>query len=88
MSAQWLSFGLHNYQAELYPTVHRARRLDLFTPGVDWSGILTPFFIAFFLWISVPRCIAFVAGCMAVVILSVATLGPRTKLLEVEAIAQ
>jgi hypothetical protein len=30
---------------------------------------------------------SFVAGCMAIVILSVATLGPRTNRLEVEAIA-
>jgi putative MFS transporter len=52
------------------------------------SGILTPFFIAFFLRDFGPTGVfAFVAVCMAIVILSVATLGPRTNRLEVEAIA-
>ena len=35
----------------------------------------------------VPGVFAFVAVCMAIVIVAVATLGPRTRLLEVEAIA-
>jgi putative MFS transporter len=52
------------------------------------SGILTPFFIAFFLRDFGPTGVfLFVAGCMAVVILSVGTLGPATRRLEVEAIA-
>ncbi len=89
MSAQWLSFGLHNYQAELYPTRIRARGVGFVYSWSRLSGILTPFFIAFFLRDFGPNGVfAFVAGCMAVVILSVATLGPRTNLLEVEAIAQ
>jgi putative MFS transporter len=89
MAAQWLSFGLHNYQAELYPTRIRARGVGFVYSWSRLSGILTPFFIAFFLRDFGPNGVfAFVAGCMAVVILSVATLGPRTNLLEVEAIAQ
>ncbi len=88
MSAQWLSFGLHNYQAELYPTRIRARGVGFVYSWSRLSGILTPFFIAFFLRDFGPTGVfAFVAVCMAIVIVSVATLGPRTNRLEVEAIA-
>ena len=88
MAAQWLSYGLHNYQAELYPTRIRARGVGFVYSWSRLSGILTPFFIAFFLrYFGANGVFGFVAVCMAVVILSVATLGPRTKLREVEAIA-
>jgi putative MFS transporter len=88
MSAQWLSFGLHNYQAELYPTRIRARGVGFVYSWSRLSGILTPFFIAFFLRDFGPTGVfAFVAVCMAIVIVSVATLGPRTNRMEVEAIA-
>ena len=73
MSAQWLSFGLHNYQAELYPTRIRARGVGFVYSWSRLSGILTPFFIAFFLRDFGPTGVfVFVAVCMAVVILSVA----------------
>ncbi len=88
MSAQWLSYGLHNYQAELYPTRIRARGVGFVYSWSRLSGILTPFFIAFFLRdFGANGVFAFVAVCMAIVILSVSVLGPRTRLLEVEAIA-
>ena len=88
MSAQWLSYGLHNYQAELYPTRIRARGVGFVYSWSRLSGILTPFFIAFFLRdFGATGVFLFVAACMAIVILSVGTLGPRTRLLEVEAIA-
>ena len=88
MAAQWLSYGLHNYQAELYPTRIRARAVGFVYSWSRLSGILTPFFIAFFLRdFGVSGVFGFVAVCMAIVILSVALLGPRTNLLEVEAIA-
>ncbi len=88
MSAQWLSYSLHNYQAELYPTRIRARGVGFVYSWSRLSGILTPFFIAFFLRDFGPTGVfLFVAACMGVVILSVATLGPRTRRLEVEAIA-
>ncbi len=88
MSTQWLSYGLHSYQAELYPTRIRARGVGFVYSWSRLSGIVTPFFIAFFLReFGVPGVFAFVAACMAVVIISVAALGPRTRMLEVEAIA-
>jgi putative MFS transporter len=88
MATAWLSFGLHNYQAELYPTRIRARGVGFVYSWSRLSGILTPFFVAFFLRsFGVPGVFAFVAFCMAVVVISVAALGPRTRMLEVEAIA-
>lgn len=88
MSAQWLSYALHNYQAELYPTRIRARAVGFVYSWSRLSGILTPFFIAFFLRdFGAMGVFGFVAVCMAIVILSVAVLGPPTNRLEVEAIA-
>jgi putative MFS transporter len=88
MSTQWLSYALHNYQSELYPTRIRARGIGFVYSWSRLSGILTPFFVAFFLRdFGATGVFIFVAGCMAVVIVSVAALGPRTKRLEVEAIA-
>lgn len=88
MSTQWLSYALHNYQAELYPTRIRARGIGFVYSWSRLSGILTPFFVAFFLRDFGPTGVfAFVAGCMAMVIVSVAILGPRTNRLELEAIA-
>jgi putative MFS transporter len=88
MAAQWLSYGLHNYQAELYPTRIRARGVGFVYSWSRLSGILTPFFIAFFLRdFGATGVFTFVAICMGIVILSVSILGPRTNLMEVEAIA-
>src|ERR1700733_11199746 len=88
MSTQWLSFGLHNYQAELYPTRIRARGVGFVYSWSRLSGILTPFLVAFFLRdFGATGVFVFVAACMAVVMLSVGLLGPRTRMLEVEAIA-
>ena len=89
VSTQWLSYALHNYQAELYPTRIRARGIGFVYSWSRLSGILTPFFVAFFLRdFGVPGVFAFVAASMAVVIISVAGLGPRTIKLELEAIAR
>jgi len=87
-STQWLAYALHNYQAELYPTRIRARAVGFVYSWSRLSGILTPFFVAFFLrnW-GATGVFAFVAFCMAVVILLVLTLGPRTTTLQLEAIA-
>jgi putative MFS transporter len=89
MSTQWLSYGLHSYQSELYPTRIRARGIGFVYSWSRLSGILTPFFVAFFLRdFGATGVFAFVAFCMAVVIISVAALGPRTRKLQLEAIAQ
>jgi MFS transporter, putative metabolite:H+ symporter len=88
MSTGWLAYSLHNYQAELYPTRIRARAVGFVYSWSRLSGILVGFMVAFFLRnFGVTGVFVFVAACMAVVILSVAALGPRTNRLELEAIA-
>lgn len=88
-STGWLAYSLHNYQAELYPTRIRARAVGFVYSWSRLSGILVGFMVAFFLrHFGVPGVFAFVAFCMAVVIVSVALLGPRTNNLELEAIAR
>lgn len=88
MSTQWMAYGLHNYQAELYPTRIRARAVGFVYSWSRLAGVVTPFFVAYFLRIGgVPGVFAFVAASLAVVIISVAAMGPRTVNLELEAIA-
>ncbi len=88
MSTSWLAYSLHNYQSELFPTRIRARAVGFVYSWSRLSGILTGFFVAFFLrHFGVPGVFLFVAASMAVVIISVAGLGPRTNNLELEAIA-
>lgn len=88
MATAWLSIALHNYQSELYPTRIRARGVGFVYSWSRLSGILTPFFVAYFLRLyGVPGVFAFVTLCMVIVVIAVATLGPRTTRLEVEAIA-
>jgi putative MFS transporter len=88
MSTQWLSYALHNYQAELYPTRIRARGIGFVYSWSRLSGILTPFLIAFFLRdFGVLGVFTFVSACMAVVIIAVGGWGPRTRKLELEVIA-
>ncbi|MGH7031304.1 MAG: MFS transporter [Stellaceae bacterium] len=88
MTTAWLAYSLHNYQAELYPTRIRARAVGFVYSWSRLSGILVGFMVAFFLrHYGVTGVFVFVASCMAVVVISVAALGPRTNNLELEAIA-
>ncbi|MBO0737002.1 MAG: MFS transporter [Alphaproteobacteria bacterium] len=88
MSTGWLAYSLHNYQAELYPTRIRARAVGFVYSWSRLSGILVGFMVGFFLrQFGVPGVFVFVAACMLVVIVTVAAIGPRTKGLELEAIA-
>jgi putative MFS transporter len=88
MVTAWLSYALHSYMPELYPTRIRARGVGFVYSWSRFSGILTPFFVAFFLArFGVYGVFGFVAACMAVVIVSVALFGPNTARREVEAIA-
>lgn len=66
-STGWLSYALHNYQAELYPTRVRARAIGFVYSWSRLSGILVGFMVAFFLSnFGVPGVFVFVASCMAV----------------------
>ncbi len=79
MSNNILSFSFHAYQAELYPTRIRALAIGFVYSWSRLSGVFSAFAIAFFLdRFGVPGVFTFIAGSMAMVVLSIALLGPRT----------
>lgn len=83
-----LSFSFHAYQAELYPTRIRALAVGFVYSWSRFSGVFSAFVIASFLdHFGVPGVFAFIAGCMAMVMLSIGLLGPRTSKLALETIS-
>lgn len=83
-----LSFSFHAYQAELYPTRIRALAVGFVYSWSRLSGVFSAFVIASFLdHFGVPGVFAFIAGCMAMVMLSIGLLGPRTSKLALETIS-
>jgi MFS transporter, putative metabolite:H+ symporter len=89
MSNNILSFSFHAYQAELYPTRIRALAIGFVYSWSRLSGVFSAFAIAFFLdRFGVPGVFTFIAGSMAMVVLSIAFLGPRTSRLALEAISK
>jgi putative MFS transporter len=88
MSNNILSFSFHAYQAELYPTRIRALAIGFVYSWSRLSGVFSAFAIAFFLdRFGVPGVFTFIAGSMAMVVLSIALLGPRTSRLALETIS-
>jgi putative MFS transporter len=89
MANNVLSFSFHAYQAELYPTRIRALAIGFVYSWSRLSGVFSAFAIAFFLdRFGVPGVFAFIAGSMAMVVLSIAVLGPRTARLALETISK
>jgi putative MFS transporter len=88
MANNILSFSFHAYQAELYPTRIRALAIGFVYSWSRLSGVFSAFAIAFFLdHFGVPGVFTFIAGSMAMVVLSIALLGPRTSRLALETIS-
>lgn len=74
-----LSYSYHAYQSELYPTRVRARAIGFVYSFSRLSTVFSSFMIAFFLQrFGTIGVFAFIASAMLVVVVSVATLGPRT----------
>jgi putative MFS transporter len=89
MANNILSFAFHAYQAELYPTRIRALAIGFVYSWSRLSGVFSAFAIAFFLdRFGVPGVFTFIAGSMAMVVLSIALLGPRTSRLALETISK
>lgn len=89
MANNILSFSFHAYQAELYPTRIRALAIGFVYSWSRLSGVFSAFAIAFFLdHFGVPGVFTFIAGSMAMVVLSIGLLGPRTSRLALEAISK
>ena len=89
MMNAWLSFSAHNYQAELFPTRIRATAVGFVYSWSRFSTIFTGFIIAATLQrFGVPGVFLFIAGAMAIVVVSVGLFGPRTNRLSLEEIAR
>jgi MFS transporter, putative metabolite:H+ symporter len=88
LSNNTLSFSFHAYQAELYPTRIRAMAVGFVYSWSRLSAVFTAFAIAFSLRLfGVPGVFALIAGSMAVVMLVIGLLGPRTRNLSLETIS-
>ncbi|GAA7756391.1 MFS transporter [Cupriavidus sp. SHE] len=84
-----ISLGFHSYQAELYPTRHRAKAIGFVYAVSRVSGALSGFLIAASLkHAGVPGAVGLIVACMLLVALSIGLLGPRTSGLSLEEISQ
>ncbi len=89
LAINWMSTMVHAYQAEMFPTRIRARAVGFVFSWSRLSSVFVGFFIAFFLRdFGVPGVFAFIGTAMAIVVLSVALLGPRTTGRTLEEIAR
>jgi putative MFS transporter len=88
LSNNLLSYSLHAYQAELFPTRIRARAIGFVYSWSRLSTIFTSFMIAFFLQnFGTKGVFAFIATSMLMVVLSIGIFGPRTRGLALEEIS-
>jgi putative MFS transporter len=84
----WLSFAFHGYQAELFPTRIRSRAIGFVYSWSRLSAAFSGLAVGFFLTIGgVEAVFGFIACAMAIVVVSIATFGPRTRNLALEAIS-
>jgi putative MFS transporter len=89
LSNNIMSYSLHAYQAELYPTRIRARAIGFVYSWSRLSVVFTSFVIGFLLArFGVMGVFTFIAGSMAVVMLSIGLFGPRTNNLPLEMISK
>ena len=84
-----LAYSMHAYQSELYPTRIRARAVGFTYSWSRISTVFVGFMIAFCLRnYGTIGVFTFVAGAMFTVFVIIATLGPRTTGLRLEAISR
>ncbi len=94
LSNNWLSYAFHNYQAELFPTRIRSRAIGFVYAWSRLSAALSGLAIAFFLGLGqstgvggTTAVFAFIAACMAIVVIVIGGFGPNTRGLALEAIS-
>jgi putative MFS transporter len=84
----WMSFSLHNYQGELFPTRIRSRAVG-FVYG--WSRVSAAFaglLIGFFLKEGgAPGVALFIGGAMGIMVITIGVFGERTRHLALEEIS-
>ncbi len=84
-----LAYSLHAYQSELYPTRIRARAVGFTYSWSRFSTIFVGFFIAYFLrHYGTLGVFLFIAVAMVIVFVVIASMGPRTTRLRLEAISR
>jgi putative MFS transporter len=88
VAVNWMSYAVHNYHAELFPTRVRASAVGFVYSWSRFSNIFSGFFIAFFLRnFGTVGVFLFVAGAMAIVALAVVLFGPRSTQLALEEVS-
>ena len=84
----WLSFSYHSYQSELFPTNIRARAVGFCYSFSRLSTVFSSLLIGFFLdHFGTPGVLTFIVVSMLIVMITIATFGPRTRNLALEDIA-
>jgi MFS transporter, putative metabolite:H+ symporter len=87
LSANFMSFAFHAYQAELYPTHIRAQGVGFVYSWSRFGGIIGSFAIAAVLKeYGSTGAFSFIAVCMIVVVAVISGFGPRTNSLSLEEI--
>jgi MFS transporter, putative metabolite:H+ symporter len=88
LSSNIMSFALHAYQTELYPTAIRAVAVGFVYSFSRISAVFSAFIIAFFLRsFGAAGVFVFIAGAMVVIMLVIGAMGPRTRDLPLEQIS-
>jgi putative MFS transporter len=88
LSNNWMSFALHNYQGELFPTRVRGRAVGFVYGWSRASAAFAGLLIGFFLREGGTAGVAlFIGGAMLVMTVTIAAFGPRTRHLALEEIA-
>jgi putative MFS transporter len=89
LAANTLSYTYHAYQAELYPTRIRARAVGFVYSWSRFSAIFTAFILEYLLNHSgVTGVFLFTSTCMAITMLAIGLLGPRTTDVSLEALSR
>jgi MFS transporter, putative metabolite:H+ symporter len=84
----WMAFGFHAYQSEVFPTRVRARAVGFVYSWSRVSAIFSGFMIAFVLRdFGTTGVFTFIAVSMLAVVISIGIFGPRTRGLALEEIS-
>jgi putative MFS transporter len=87
LSANFMSFAFHAYQAELYPTRIRALGVGFVYSWSRFGAIIGSFVIAAVLKeYGAVGAFGFIALCMIIVVIAIGGFGPRTNFLSLEEI--
>ena len=88
LANNWMSFTLHNYQAELFPTRVRGRAVGFVYAWSRVSAAFAGLLIGFFLREGGAMGVAlFIGGAMLIMVVTIGGFGPRTRHLALEEIA-